>query len=56
MQWVKTLTPSGYKMGDKFTLTVGDLTAIGGRGSNRKKCNSDYRCKIHLLFIPLIYK
>jgi hypothetical protein len=24
---VKTLTPSGYKMGDKFTLIVGELTA-----------------------------
>lgn len=37
---VKTLTPSGYKMGDKFTLTVGELTAThdtreyySGRGS-----------------------
>jgi hypothetical protein len=44
---VKTLTPSGYKMGDKFTLTVGDLTAThdtrqyySGRGA---KYNSSIR-------------
>jgi hypothetical protein len=44
---VKTLTPSGYKMGDKFTLTVGNLTATydnrqyySGRGA---KYNSSIR-------------
>jgi len=44
---VKTLTPSGYKMGDKFTLTVGELTAThdtreyySGRG---KKYNSSIK-------------